>query len=908
MKVHHTSFHTASSVNAMASKMNCKFENKYIFLFFFFVIIIIIPINAITIGEGRNVTPPPLPNIIQKQIDAAIAEDIASKDIVINEIAAREQRLKANSLSSNDSLSKKVKSKSFVVQKSNVATSGSAKNVNIDGDLTTEIPYGGFIEFGSDGKTRFYSPDGIQQYTSDDVGLNKAINSGNMILDNYVIEVPSGSTVRHVGKNIHISHGGAVIATIIDNRETGTSQSITNAKLPNFVGRSGLASSPPILDTGRSWVAWTQHNPAVPIAMFSADWIIPNNPIHAEDNVAANRPSNMIFNGIQPASYGSKTEILQPVSAFNYHPPKDIWTGESCIVAVGYSICSEPENRIVLNTGDRVTGIVGYASGENYWHITLWRNDVSSTGSLQFTTLLIDQHSDYISQITPDAVNLFLAYEAYYCNADGISNCIPFPSDSAKPADIHFLSVDIYDSNYNRLTGTVWDPRVTVETPRHPGLSGIHIENNTYETWIRTNSNQFTITPISGAGGSINPPTSQTITKGSSQSFHVESTTGYVIDKIVIDSDYNNAITYSPNKASVDIPFSNIQNDHSIEATFKTGTTSYTITPIVVGTGGSISPSTPVTVTSGGTSPHFTITADSTHEIDTILFNSVSQTITDRRSMTIYVSNVQSNTQISATFRTITPPTYTVTPSYGTGGTGTPSTAVTVPAGGSQSFNVTANTHYEIDTILVNTVSQTITDKTSMNVTVSNVQSSTSISATFKLSPPVANFTASPRTGPAPLSVVFTDTSTGSPTSWNWSFGDGNTTNSNLKDPVHTYNKSGSYSVSLSVKNSTGHWSSTTRTNYISVTLPPLRTATTLVGVFRNSTAVFYLKNGTTTTTQSWGLSTDTPVTGDWNGDGLTDVGVFRNSTAVFYLKNGTITTTQSWGLSTDTPVTGKWQ
>lgn len=58
MKVHHTSFHTASSVNAMASKMNCKFENKYIFLFFFFVIIIIIPINAITIGEGRNVTPP----------------------------------------------------------------------------------------------------------------------------------------------------------------------------------------------------------------------------------------------------------------------------------------------------------------------------------------------------------------------------------------------------------------------------------------------------------------------------------------------------------------------------------------------------------------------------------------------------------------------------------------------------------------------------------------------------------------------------------------------------------------------------------------------------------------------------------------------------------------------------------
>jgi hypothetical protein len=45
----------------------------------------------------------------------------------------------------------------------------------------------------------------------------------------------------------------------------------------------------------------------------------------------------------------------------------------------------------------------------------------------------------------------------------------------------------------------------------------------------------------------------------------------------------------------------------------------------------------------------------------------------------------------------------------------------------------------------------------------------------------------------------------------------------------------------------------------------------------------------------------------DWNGDGRTDVGVFPNSTHMFYLKNGTKTTAISWGLSTDKPVTGKW-
>jgi len=79
------------------------------------------------------------------------------------------------------------------------------------------------------------------------------------------------------------------------------------------------------------------------------------------------------------------------------------------------------------------------------------------------------------------------------------------------------------------------------------------------------------------------------------------------------------------------------------------------------------------------------------------------------------------------------------------------------------------------------------------------------------------------------------------------------------------------------------------------------------VGVFRNSTHTFYLKNGTTTTSINWGASTDKPVTGDWNGDGRTEVGVFRPSAHTFYLKNGTTTTSINWGTSTDLPVTGKW-
>ena len=60
-----------------------------------------------------------------------------------------------------------------------------------------------------------------------------------------------------------------------------------------------------------------------------------------------------------------------------------------------------------------------------------------------------------------------------------------------------------------------------------------------------------------------------------------------------------------------------------------------------------------------------------------------------------------------------------------------------------------------------------------------------------------ANFSASPLSGPAPLKVTFTDTSTGSPAIWNYNFGDG--TSSSLKNPVHTYLLPGEYTVNLTV-------------------------------------------------------------------------------------------------------------
>ena len=79
---------------------------------------------------------------------------------------------------------------------------------------------------------------------------------------------------------------------------------------------------------------------------------------------------------------------------------------------------------------------------------------------------------------------------------------------------------------------------------------------------------------------------------------------------------------------------------------------------------------------------------------------------------------------------------------------------------------------------------------------------------------PTSEFIGEPTSGIAPLTVNFTDQSTNYPTSWQWDFGDGNS--STQQNPAHTYNTDGIYTVSLAVSN--GYSSDTKiKTNYIYV-------------------------------------------------------------------------------------------
>jgi PKD repeat protein len=78
----------------------------------------------------------------------------------------------------------------------------------------------------------------------------------------------------------------------------------------------------------------------------------------------------------------------------------------------------------------------------------------------------------------------------------------------------------------------------------------------------------------------------------------------------------------------------------------------------------------------------------------------------------------------------------------------------------------------------------------------------------------VAAFSGTPVSGTEPLTVQFTDSSSGSPDSWSWDFGDGSTNSD--ENPSHQYNLPGLYTVSLTITKS-GETNQTSMVSYITV-------------------------------------------------------------------------------------------
>ena len=92
---------------------------------------------------------------------------------------------------------------------------------------------------------------------------------------------------------------------------------------------------------------------------------------------------------------------------------------------------------------------------------------------------------------------------------------------------------------------------------------------------------------------------------------------------------------------------------------------------------------------------------------------------------------------------------------------------------------------------------------------------------------PTASFSSTPtNTACSGQTVQYTSTSTGSPTSYSWTFAGGTPATSTVQNPTVTYASAGTYNVSLTVTNSVGS-NTSNQTNYITVNSTPSQPTTT---------------------------------------------------------------------------------
>ncbi len=121
-----------------------------------------------------------------------------------------------------------------------------------------------------------------------------------------------------------------------------------------------------------------------------------------------------------------------------------------------------------------------------------------------------------------------------------------------------------------------------------------------------------------------------------------------------------------------------------------------------------------------------------------------------------------------------------------------------------------------------------------------------------RLPPPIANFSYVIEDGTS-NTFLFTDISTGGVSSWQWDFGDGQT--STAQNPIHEYTSLGTYSVTLTVSNNVGESSSYSQ--QVSTLIDNSPTADFIVSpaaTFENPAAVNALLNFTSSSTDDYGI------------------------------------------------------
>jgi hypothetical protein len=217
-----------------------------------------------------------------------------------------------------------------------------------------------------------------------------------------------------------------------------------------------------------------------------------------------------------------------------------------------------------------------------------------------------------------------------------------------------------------------------------------------YGVWVSlsttaTTPTSYTITTSAGAGGTISPAGTVSVTRRASQSFTIAADPGYKITSVIVDGA---AQSGAAGQAAFVYPFQNVVGNHSISAQFEINSgVTYTVT-VAAGANGGITPGT--SMFNAGSNATFSVQPATGYKISQILLDGSAISITNDSGQTVPINDMQADHTLSAAFAVRTFTISIAIDGYWNGGTTNPVPGTyTVNYGSNFTITATPNPYHE---------------------------------------------------------------------------------------------------------------------------------------------------------------------------------------------------------------------
>jgi len=294
----------------------------------------------------------------------------------------------------------------------------------------------------------------------------------------------------------------------------------------------------------------------------------------------------------------------------------------------------------------------------------------------------------------PHSIEVYYSLETYTIDVTCGENGMISPSEDQQTVEfggeqIFSITPDVF-YHLDSLLVDGQPAALTDDTYTFSNISANHSIEVTFAL------NTYTITVFAGSGGSIDPSGIVQVEENGWQTFDIYPDEGYEIDYVVVDGESVGSVPY--------VDFNDIAGDHSIEAYFVASQAPaiYTITALA-GDNGNITPNGNISVNEGDCLD-FVITPDDNFQITDVLIDG--ESLGSTAGYTFF--DVTNDHTISATFAINL---YCITAIAGENGSISPFGEVSVNAGDNQTFVITADENYYVDSVLVDGESVGLTEE-----------------------------------------------------------------------------------------------------------------------------------------------------------------------------------------------------